>query len=265
MPSQESKAAQTEPSLRRGAPTPPKLKMTAVRTRCRQEQVPHPNPTRAVPGREPGSALRPWQGPTTPWDPGGDSTAKPSPQPARTLSHLLRAEPRHGPPPGPTLLPRPSLDRARPKEGESPPGGSGAEPGGAAAPGAAQPPRDPRAPGSSTSFCSSRPSATAPRLASAAPQRRRRLTGSSLRRAPRIKPAPKALRDANELTGTTERHGGLYRTAVRAHTNAPLVRTVRGSELKAIHTGNEREATRGWGASRGLTPNPSCGALVKLP
>lgn len=177
-------------------------------------------------------------------------------EPTRTLSHLLRTEPRRGPPLGPTLLPRPSLDRARPKEGGSPPRRQRPQ---AQLGGRRTPPHLQRG------LLLLQPRlGRAPRSASAAPQRRRQLTGGSLRRAPRIKPAPKALRDAQELTGTAEGHGGLYEAAVCSDANAPLLRTVRGSDLKAIRVGNEREATRGRGAFRGLTPYPSCGARVTL-
>lgn len=141
-------------------------------------------------------------------------------------------------PPGPTLLPRPSLHRARPKEGRSPPGGGLLLRRRQAQLGRR---RDPRAPGSGTSFCSHRPSATAPRSASAASQRRRQLTGGGLRRAPRVTPAPKALRDAQELTGTAGGHGGLYSTAVGSGTNAPLVRAVRGTRSER---GNDRDGAR---------------------
>lgn len=234
MPSQETQAAQTQPSPRRGTPAPPHLTTTAARTGCRPAASSPHGPGRAGPSRA---------GPSRPVPTGSYHTLKPRrkqhhrTEPPRPQSPPVSAPAYWGPSSGPTLLPRPSLHRARPKEGGSPPAGSGAEPGGAAAPGPARPPRDPRAPGSGTSSssscsCSTRPSSAGPRSASAAPQRRQQLTGSSLRRAPRVKPAPRASRDARELPGTAEGQGGLYR-------NAPLARTVRGSDLKGIGAGSE--------------------------
>lgn len=147
------------------------------------------------------------------------------PRPPATPSRLWSRPPR-----SPALLPRPLLGRARPKAGASPPGGSGRR--GTPAHLAARPP-------------SAAPAAPAPQHPT--PRRFRRATkapaADRLRRPPAIKPVPKAERVATYGNGGMTQRPVRNRGALRP--NAPLDRTVTGSDMKGMRTENEREATRG--------------------
>lgn len=112
---------ETEPGAQGGAARarPLRRQVTATRTSCRQQPAPHPDPPWAYRGGSRAAHTRPDK--TLPHPTARQEAAPPNTGPARTLSHLLRAEPRRGPPPVPPCCRAPhSTGRGRKKEGPHP-------------------------------------------------------------------------------------------------------------------------------------------------
>lgn len=113
MPSQETQAAQTQPSPRRGTPAPPHLTTTAARTGCRPAASSPHGPGRAGPSRAgPSRPDRVLPHPEAQEKAAPSNRTAPPPEPTRILSRLLRAELRPHPAAAP-LTPQGETERRR--------------------------------------------------------------------------------------------------------------------------------------------------------